>query len=227
MKNLFPKTLIIIITLLFNNYVFSQEVKNDEIVNRSTSITSFDARPKNLVGSEYITKDYLPAKLVDNDEIFSIRYNAYQDEMEVRKNGQEYSLPKTFDNTITFINSKKEYAVFEYVAGNSSKNGFFVVLFKGNKVSLILKEKIKLLDEVKPNTGYEKYKPPTLKREKDKLFLAYKNNTTTKLPSKKKDFFNLFSTNSKVVEAYVKENKLGIKNQEDLIKIFQFYSSLN
>ena len=132
MKNLFPKTLIIIITLLFNNYVFSQEVKNDEIVNRSTSITSFDARPKNLVGSEYITKDYLPAKLVDNDEIFSIRYNAYQDEMEVRKNGQEYSLPKTFDNTITFINSKKEYAVFEYVAGNSSKNGFFVVLFKAN-----------------------------------------------------------------------------------------------
>lgn len=226
MKKLFTKSLIII-TLLFNSSIFSQEVKNDEVINKSTSITSFDARPKNLVGSEYIIKEFLPAKLIDNDEIFSIRYNAYQDEMEVRKNEKEYSLPKDFNNTITFINSKKEYAVFEYIEGETSKKGFFVVIFKGTKISLTLKEKIKLLDEVHPNTGYEKYKPPTLKREKDKFYLAYKNNTTAKLPSKKKDFFNLFSTNSKAVQAYVKENKLGIKNQEDLIDIFQFYSSLN
>lgn len=226
MKNILPKWLLVI--LLFTSYsIFSQEIRNEEIINQSTSITQFDSRSKNLEGTQYITEEFLPAKLMNNDEIYSVRFNAYQDEMEIKRNGQDYSLPKTFDYSITFLNDQKIYRVFEYRNNNVPTKGFFIVVYSNDKVSLLVKEKIVLMDEVNPKTGYEKYKPPTLKREKDKLYIAYKNNTTTELPTKKKDFYNLFSSKSKEVEAFISDNNLNIKDTEDLIQIFEYYNTLN
>ncbi len=147
--------------------------------------------------------------------------------MEIKRNGQDYSLPKTFDYSITFLNDQKIYRVFEYMDNNIPTKGFFIVVYSNHKVSLLVKERIVLMDEVKPNTGYQKYKPPTLKREKDKLYVAYKNNTTTELPSKKKDFYSLFSSNNTNIEDFVNTKKLNIKDTEDLIQIFEFYNTLN
>ncbi len=79
MKNTLPKGLLVI--LLFTSYsIFSQEIRNEEIINQSTSITQFDSRSKNLEGTQYITEEFLPAKLMNTDEIYSVRFNAYQDE---------------------------------------------------------------------------------------------------------------------------------------------------
>jgi len=147
--------------------------------------------------------------------------------MEIRKDEQEYSLPKTFNKPITFLHNQKQYQVFEYIEGDSSKKGFFNLLFNSEKISLLLKEKIILIPEIKAKTGYDKYQPPTLSRSKDKLYIGYKNNTTSELPSRKKDFFKVFSSNSKVIEEYAKKNKLGIKDKNDLIKIFEYYNSIN
>lgn len=213
--------------LLISYSIFSQEIRNEEIINQSTSLTQFDSRSKNLEGSQYISEEFLPAKLMNTDEIYSVRFNAYQDEMEIKRNGQDYSLPKTFDYSITFLNDQKVYRVFEYLNNDTPTKGFFVVVYKNDKISLLLKEKIILMDEVKPNTGYEKYKPPTLKREKDKLYIAYKNNTTSELPTKKKDFYSLFSSNYNNIEDFVNKNKLNIKDTEDLTKIFEYYNTLN
>lgn len=222
---MFSKNLIVIL-LLVSGTIFSQEVSNVEIINSSTSLTTFDGRSKDLVGVEYISKAFQPAKLMAVSEIYSVRFNAYQDEMEIKRNGKDYSLPKTFDYTITFLNDNKVYQVFEYTIDKVTKNGFFVVVFKSDQISLLIKEIIIFEEEVKPRTGYDKYKPPTLKRIKDKLYIAYKNNTTVELPIRKKEFYSLFSSNSKEIEKYTKTQKLNIKKIDDLIKIFNYYNTL-
>ena len=203
MKKLIP---LLSVILIFSNLAFSQEITNDEIQNNFGKLRTFDSRPKDLVGSSYIIEAFLPAKLANDEFIYSMRFNAYQDEMDVLKNGKEFSLKKILNFPITFINNNKIYEVYKYENSETQKLGFFVLLFKSEKINLLLKEKIKLTPEIKARTGYDKYQPPTLSRSKDKLYIGYKNNTTQELPSKKKDFFNLFSSDSKVVEEYVKKN---------------------
>jgi len=205
---------------------FSQERATEDILIHKTSVRSFDFRSKNLVGTTYINNDFLPAKMQEDDKIYSLRFNAYFDEMEVLKNNEEFSLQKRFNRPITFLGSNKIYQVFEYNHQGKETKGYFVVLMKGEKINLLLQEKIKYIAEVEPKTGYDKYKPPSLIRTKDKFFIAFKNNTTKEIPRKKKDFLSLFSSKSKDVENYMKKNKLSFKNADDLVKIFNYYDSL-
>jgi len=212
--------------LIIGNVVFSQEINNDEIKNNFGKLRAFDSTSKDLVGTSYIVEDFLPAKLAGNNTIYSMRFNAYQDEMEVSKDGEEYSLQKKINFPVTFISDNKTYEVYNYLDNKTEKLGFFIVLFKNENIALLLKEKIKYIPEIKAKTGYDKYQPPSLVRSKDILYLGYKNNTTTELPKNKKEFYILFAKNSENIKKYVKDKNLSIKDVEDLIKIFEFYNTL-
>jgi len=225
MKNL-NSTVAFLIMFLTGISGYSQITSSQELINDKQSISSFDYRNKDLVGSNYIDQNFLSAKLNIDEIIYAMRYDAYQDEMEIEKDGNTFYLRKDFNYQITFLDKNKIYQVYNYEEKEKINKGFFVVLYNGDKISLLLQEKIKFYEEEEAKTGYDKYEPPKLKREKDKIFLGYKNNVTKELPKKKKDILKLFSSKSKVVELFIKENKLGFKKSEDLIKIFSYYNSL-
>lgn len=216
----------VLMLLLFSISGYCQKTDSEQTLVHRTSINSFDLRSKDLVGSIYINENFLPAKLSDSQNNYLIRYNAYQDEMEVKKNGNSYYLSKNLNYTINFEGTNKSYQVYNYSKKNETVPGFFVILYAGDKISLLRKEKIKFFEEVKAKTGYDKYKPPTLKRVDDEIYIGYKNNLAIELPNKKKEVLNLFVSKSKEVETFVNEHKLGFKSEEDLIKIFSFYHSL-
>ncbi|HSQ47172.1 MAG TPA: hypothetical protein VLM44_09665 [Lutibacter sp.] len=212
--------------LLFSFSGYCQKTDSEQTLVHRTSITSFDLRSKQLVGSIYINENFLPAKLSDSQNNYLVRYDAYQDEMEVEKNGNSYHLPKNLNYTVNFEGINKLYQVYNYSKKNVTVPGFFVILFAGDKISLLRKEKIKFFEEVKAKTGYDKYKPPTLKRVDDEFYIGYKNSSAIALPSKKKDIISLFGSKAAEIESFVNENKLGFKSEEDLIKMFRFYSTL-
>ncbi len=74
--------------------------------------------------------------------------------------------------------------------------------------------------------GFTRYEPPKLGRLKDEIYIA-KNNEAIELPKKKKDILNFFSHKSKEIELFAKKNKLSFKKSEDLIKIINYYNTLN
>jgi hypothetical protein len=226
MYQLTPKSLVIVLLLSVMLGYGQTNTSNIEIINSARSVSSFDLRSKDIVGSSYIEEDFLPAKITNNDKVFSIRYNVYQDEMEMEKDGAPYYLPKSFGYTVSFINSNKLYQVYSLNSNEKVEPSFFLVLSVGDKITLLAKERIRLNDAVKPKSGYDKYKPPTLEQIKNKFYIGYANYSTAELPSKKKEFLKLFSSDSSTIEKFVKENKLGIKKQEDLIKIFDYYNTL-
>ncbi|MHB1148174.1 MAG: hypothetical protein ACYC01_11355 [Lutibacter sp.] len=225
MINRFNKYTVIAL-LLFSISGYSQKTDSEQTLVHRTSITSFDLRSKELVGSIYINENFLPAKLSNSQEQYLIRYNAYQDEMEVEKNGNSYHLSKNLNYSINFEGINKTYQVYNYLEKKETVPGFFVVLYNGDNISLLIKEKIKFYEEVKAKTGYDKYKPPTLKRVADEFYIGYKNSSAKELPSKKKDILDLFTSKANEIESYMNENKLGFKNKEDLIKIFSYYHTL-
>lgn len=226
MKTTFKNCMLAV--LFFVSFIGFSQTGSNQILERTT-INSYNLQSEGLVGTSYINDDFLPAKLIDGEEIYSMRYNAYKDVFEVERDGEIfYYLPKEFEYPVTFVGDKKVYQVFSYEENNKTTSGFFVVLNKGKNISLLLKEKINFYEEVKAKSELDKYKPPTLKRTIDTFFIGYKNNTSTELPRNKKDFFKLFSSKSNEVESFVKRNKLSFKNKkEDLIQIFRYYNTLN
>ena len=213
--------------ILFCTIGFSQNSDVEHIYTNATSLTSVDLTSKKLVGSSYIDEDFRPAKVSNSEAIYLIRYNAYLDEMEIEISGKAYYLPKSNNYIVTFEEVNKVYQLSNYDEKGTQKKGFFVVLVDGNKASLLVKEKIKLYDEVPTKLGFTKYEPPTLKRIKNEFYIDFKDEIIIKSPTNKKNFSNLFLTKSKEIELYIKKNKLNIKNESDLIQIFNYYNSIN
>ncbi|HEY9168936.1 MAG TPA: hypothetical protein VIN72_05575 [Lutibacter sp.] len=218
-------TVLMLIFLSISAY--SQKTDSEQTLVHRTSVTSFDLRSKELVGSIYINENFLPAKLSSGQDQYLARYNAYQDEMEVQKNGNGYHLSKNLNYSIDFEGTNKSYQVYNYEEKSKKMSGFFVVLYKGDNISLLLKEKIKFYEEVKPKTGYDKYIPPTLKRVDDEIYIGYKNSSAVALPNKNKDILSLFASKANDIASFAKENKLGFKSEADLIQIFKYYNTLN
>ena len=185
-----------------------------------------DSTSRELVGSSYLNKNFLRAHISNKKMVYSIRYNAYRDEMEVELEGKPYYLPKTSYYYINFDFLDKEYQLFNFDEKGISKKGFFVVLSKKGPTSLLLKEKIKLYKEVPAKLGFIRYEPPKLERLDDKIYIG-NNHEAIELPKKKKDILNFFKDKSKVLELYAKKNKYSFKKTEDLIKIINYYYSLN
>jgi len=218
---------LILLGLFYALFGYTQHSNSEQIYTNGKGLTSIDLRSKELVGTSYFEETFLPAKLSNNEVIQLVRYNAYLDEMEVEIRGKAYYLPKSINYSISFEGSNQVYQLFNFDENGSSKSGFFLVLNEGDKASLIVKEKIKLYDEVPAKLGFTKYEPPTLKRAKDEFFIHFANNKVIKLPKKKKDFLTLFSKKSKELDLFAKKNKIGFKKTEDLIKIISYYNAMN
>jgi hypothetical protein len=219
----------IVLTLfcLFSLISYSQNSDSEQLFTNATSLTSIDLRSKKLVGNSYIDEIFLPARISNSKKISLIRYNAYLDEMEIEIKGKAYFLPKDYNYSIFFETTNKTYQLLSYEDNGLTKKGFFVVLSKGEKVSLFSQEKIKLYDEVPAKLGFTRYEPPTLKKIKNEIYLEFKDNSIVKLPKKKKNLVSLFSGNSKDLELYAKKNKYSFNKTEDLIKIINYYNSLD
>jgi len=219
----------IIIGILCIPNIYSQYITVDDIYNGIDSrIKTFDKNSKPTVGTPYLFKDFTPAKISIIKEICLVNFDAYRDKMEIEKNGKIYYLPKNnFEYDIHFINTKITYHLFNYERKKETSPGFFQVLTNNKGIYLLKKENIRKLEAKKANNGYDKSRPITFKRTKDSYYTCFKNNEALKLPSKKKHFLGLFNKKNKEIATYMKQQKLSHKKEADLIKIFNYYASLN
>ena len=76
---------------------------------------------------------------------------------------------KSINYSISFEGSNQVYQLFNFDENGSSKSGFFLVLNEGDKASLIVKEKIKLYDEVPAKLGFTKAIIPKANQAKQKI----------------------------------------------------------
>ena len=218
MKAPYLKILVALI-ILYNSNVYCQYVSPPSLEHKTVNKGKFDLSYKDLVGTVYIDKEYQLATSSIAKSKYLTRYDAYHDQMEIEVDNQQYYLPKTLDSKVIF--SDKTYGVYTY----NEEPLFFKITLPTTKISLLVKETIKLNQEVESN-GIVAYKPKTLARIKDQYFYTIQNNDALKLPKNKKHFYAIFSKNSKTIQQFVKKNKLDIKNQNDLIKIFTYYTTL-
>ena len=95
-----------------------------------------------------------------------------------------------------------------------------------DKFALLKKQQVKLTGGEKPKNTYDEYKAPAFKRAKDKLYLSLDNTNAMKVPTSKKKFYKLFTSNSKEIKDFIKKNKLSIKDEKDILKVLNYYRTL-
>ena len=190
--------LLVALIILHNSNAYCQYVSPPSLQHKTVNKGKFDLSYKDLVGTVYIDNEFKLATTSIAKSEYLTRYDAYHDQMEIEVNNQQYYLPKTLGSLVIF--NYKTYGIYTY---NEDKL-FFKIALTTTKLNLLVKETIKLNQEVESN-GMVAYKPKTLTRIKDQYFYALKNNEAFKLPKNKKQLYAIFSKNSKIIQQFVKK----------------------
>ena len=221
----------ILITLLFiSTGAFSQVDQINNLQDVFTLKNDVDARynrqnDPSIKGSPFIHSEYQNIKI--KGVAMKGRYNANLDYIEVDNKGEVIFFVPTMQHRydVVFTDENTTYRAFEY---ENLKFGFYKILAKKDKAFLLSKQFIKFSDKVKPKSNFEIAKPAKFERKKDTYFIKLSDqDIVIELPTRKSKFLKVFKSKANTIKNFIKKERLGIKKEEDLIKIFNFYIKFN
>jgi hypothetical protein len=223
----------IILLLIGTSTLFAQNLTTQRKVNQFTEyLDRFNTNdiyafsdPNSYEGTPFYHTKFLLGSVYINNELsasnVALRYNVFADEIEFKK-----TLATEDSEAKAIIKSNDIYVKIEdefFVV--IPDNGYFLVLFDGANFSFLKKltKKYHLPKESK-NT-YEKGSPPTFS-DRFTYFIYTKEGSIKEFPSSKKKIFAAFGNNEKEIKQYCKEEKLDLKNEDDLKKAIIYLDKL-
>lgn len=176
-------------------------------------------------GSPFANETFVSGALLSNNGVLIsnifLRYNAYQDEFQVKKlmNAAETNLEairKTQDVYIKIANDIYSYKIPDATQGIG---GYYQILLEGNTFDLFKKNSKKYIegaDSVNKMTGNHAARIV----DESFYYLVNSEGKFMELPSSKsKKIDAIGGENKNNLKKFIKTNKLNIKKEEDLIKI--------
>lgn len=227
------KILFLFATLIFSFNCFSQVTLPKEIRNIGDQIefdnmqSSDGSRYVNIKGTPYLTEFFVPATIYPDDDLFFVKYNAVDDEIEVKLSATKtIILDNSFKKyTIIFKENNEKFVTLNEVGKN--KPNYFIELKKTNSISLYKKKTKDFIQATKATDNYSKDKPARFSKLEEIFYVQLTpEGSVTELPKKKKSFLALLQNNQEEIKNYIGENKTKLNKEEDLIKLFTFIESL-
>ncbi|WP_219223729.1 hypothetical protein [Pedobacter antarcticus] len=218
---------ITIFTLVSGLFLMSANTYAQHVfVNDNQGKAVVEHKYENLIGSPYLYDTWDPGivKLVNGSVLkdVDLKFDMVNDILLFKgKKGE----------TLQFVEPVKEFtfsgpekhkifrAGFESTK-NTAGNAFYEVLFDGN-VKLLKRAK-KVIIESKG------YNSATVTKNVDlveKYYYVDANGKISEFKSGKKQILGLFNNKAKEVEKLISDEHLDLKNDADLVKIFQYYNS--
>lgn len=177
------------------------------------------------IGSQYIDSDFQAAKVNNGSQIFQIRFNAFTNVMEYKKDNEELILIKK-DNTLIQFNNGKTYELHTYKDKKGKEHdSYLVVIKKEPKASILKLEKVSFNEARSAANTYDTGSPAEYKKSGDTYFIKL-GNEITELPTRTKEFTKLIPNKENEIKKFFKENKINFKDDSDLIKLTTFLNSI-
>lgn len=230
------KILFISLFLLANTLVFSQEKGNKNKREKSTYESSYQHKATSGTpgmitqslrskgdqkGSPYINEDFMAAQVDGNS--YLMRYNAHEDQFEYLDNDVVVLFPSKLGSTVIEIpRLNKKYEYLNYKDGNSYNYGFLALIYETENLKLFKKEKINFIEGIVPKTSYDRAYPDEYRRERDTFYCQVNGGEIDRIPNRRKQFTSMFDENEKEIDKFIRDNKLSLNNENDLIKLFEF-----
>ncbi len=174
---------------------------------------------KDIKGSKYHEESFKMATIYDGDKMLHkslIKYNAFNDEVEVLQDNKEFALLKK--ESIKVVLNNYQYEMFK-------DKGYFIIFNKNKSTSLVLKPKKKLREGSEAESTYGQAVPPSF-IDKYEYFIKTKTGELEQIKLKKKDVVGILKDQKSKVEEFASSKKLSFKKEKDLIKIIDFYNTL-
>lgn len=219
------KTIFAIALITFTSLAFAQQVRQTNqmfgdnatfsgIKSSTGRVLTYD----DISGTPYPNKNFATAKIGTSDQRILVRYNSYNDEVEFKKDDQILSLLKTPEYSRVEIISPKQTLVL--LETNDDLSGYFFEITSG-KNSLYKKIKTKFIDAVPAATSYSTDKPAFFKTSDPVYYIKTENNFIKK-PKNQKEIIEALPNLKNQINAFIKENKIKLNKEEDLIKLVNF-----
>lgn len=177
-------------------------------------------------GSMYDVRTFEEGQVYVGDDLHAsilMRYNRYSDEFEVKKNvgGEILGLSKS--SSLTFVLNGARFAYLDFLDKNDNLvQGHLQILERNGKYKLF-KRKVKLFREgKKAQTSYHKDIPHKFV-DSESFYLAKESLYPKCLSNSKRILQSILDEGEwKLVKNFMKESKIQLNNQSDLIRLVGF-----
>jgi len=183
----------------------------------------------NIDGTPYYDESFNSAKITPIDKVFFVRYNAALDVMEVIQQSDTLVMNKKNRNYIIKQNKGSlTYKILENVeTKGEDKLGYYIQLTDGKSIKLYRKDRKKFVESKRAAYGNINKTTAKYKEQKSEFYIEYGNSgSAVKLPKKKKALVKLFASKENDIKAFIKDKKIKLTKEQDLIKLINYANSL-
>ncbi len=205
---------------------FLGTIKDSEAKRQKKEIT-------NAQGSPYTYNTFKPATLhYDGEKIGTIfyRYNALNEEIEIKKTPlleeEHQALMNDKNIHITVDGKKMSFKTF-ITAKKRTTNGYLTQLIDGTTYDLYKRITVKFTEGSPAQNSFVSAVPARFSKFTEYYFQKKGVNRIDEIIAKNSKFLKLLDTGAKEkMKIYLKEHKLNVKNERDLIKAIKYLNTL-
>ena len=199
----------------------------DEFIMRENKDVDF-LDTDSYTGTPYNNPNYLMGNVYQGKELLAnnvgLRYNAVADEIEIK---ESLASPDEEAKVLTkspeiFVKIMKDIYIFAPYKGGVEGGGYFNVMYEGTGVDLYKKLK-KNFKPAKKATSSITTSTPAKFSDDIVYYLATKDGKFYEMPSSRSKKIKVFGSKKDEMKKYVKENRLDLNDENDLLKAVKYY----
>ncbi len=235
MKNLFLFTIVGLISLTgfsqANNSAFDVYSRTIDINQKSLAFGLTEAEFKDVEGSPYATKEFMPGVLYQDSKVVQpsvqLRYNVHADEIEIKNMGRsgEENYSALLKDPNIYAKIFNDMYIFVPLDGSVEKGGYFNIVTQGKHFDLYKKTTSLFSPPAKARTTYEKDRRASF-TQTDTYYLVSKAGDFYELPNTKSKILKVMDKKKSEVKEYISDNKLDLNKETDLEKLVTYFNSL-
>ncbi len=225
------KNLIVLLITLSSFTVYSQTVETYKYSGSGSAavLEKYKTKTAETKGVYFYNKEWQDADIImfsgDKLENFPVRYNLGKNILEIKSEDIVKVISIGQIKEIHFHDKfKNEILKNTVLYKNNEGVGFFTVLSEGNKILL----KKTYLEVIEPNyvnaldVGEQERKIV----QRAKYYIADRDNEVIQIKKNKRFVLKLLNDRAEDIKKYMSQNKLSVKNENDLIEIFNYYNTI-
>jgi hypothetical protein len=187
-----------------------------------------------ILGSPYLTEDFINSKVYFGDEFvgdFYVRYNALNSEIEIKKSNLAEENPKRLlaNQDLRVKYGQRELLFTTYITRkDETKNGYLSIISKGDKFTLYHRLAVKFSEGKAAANSMVNDIPSRYAHFVEYYYLKNGVDRIDQLLQKKGALLKILDKELKDdVIKFLKEEKIDLDKEEDLIRTFEYINSLN
>lgn len=213
----------LMITALVGLFTTSNYAQQDFQLQGQSLYTYGINKKSEAQGSKYLTEGFMVAKIDDSVKDFPLRFNAFENKFEHKNDSGQVIVLDNVYNKIAF-STGLTFELITYTNLENNVNKEYLELINLSSRNLFKTNKITFIDAKAPVNGYDTAKPAKYVLAKSSYVVKYKE-SYYEIPEKTKDLEKLFPEKSAEIKAFVKQNKLKLTKEEDVIKFANFINN--